>query len=170
MPPHVVYAHLKYLWAIGSREETLRYLYDFTEDLTRDLRRDSGSSTGREVAKVKLDRFSRLLARCHFKQGEWQSALHEDWGEVSRFRSLATTTTDARCRDRYKKYCSPTVLPPTTIRNGTKLGIRGLSPTSRSSATWRATPIVEAGYPTTNLLSILFKPSMASSIPLPYEM
>jgi FKBP12-rapamycin complex-associated protein len=27
----------------------------------------------------RLSEFARLLARCYFKQGEWQAALHEEW-------------------------------------------------------------------------------------------
>ncbi|OBZ74140.1 Phosphatidylinositol 3-kinase tor2 [Grifola frondosa] len=55
-PPMVVYAHLKDLQS-GTRDRV----------------------TGEPVGNSKLDELSRLLARCYFKQGEWQFALKEEW-------------------------------------------------------------------------------------------
>ncbi len=39
------------------------------------------------VSKQKMEELSKLLARCYFKQGEWQVAMKEDWGSVSAVRS-----------------------------------------------------------------------------------
>ncbi|CAG8528851.1 8861_t:CDS:10, partial [Acaulospora morrowiae] len=61
--PQVVYAHLKWMWASGTREEALRLLKDFTAGMSNDLRI---GNTG-------------LLARCYLKKGEWQKVLQEDW-------------------------------------------------------------------------------------------
>ncbi|KAF9240696.1 phosphatidylinositol 3-kinase [Melanogaster broomeanus] len=71
-PPNVVYAQLKYMWASGSREQSLIFLRQFSTDLARDLQPG--------VSRHKLDDMSRLLARCYFKQGQWQVELREDWG------------------------------------------------------------------------------------------
>ncbi|KDQ61375.1 hypothetical protein JAAARDRAFT_66505 [Jaapia argillacea MUCL 33604] len=79
-PPDVVYAQLKYMWATGAREESLNFLRQFSASLSRDLQSESGDRTQRPgVSKQKLEELSRLLARCYFKQGEWQVDLKEDW-------------------------------------------------------------------------------------------
>ncbi|EKM51709.1 uncharacterized protein PHACADRAFT_262011 [Phanerochaete carnosa HHB-10118-sp] len=80
VPPHVVYAHLKFLWANGQHEESLRYLFKFTTSLARDLVPETERPSS-SVQKSKLEDLSRLLARCYFKQGQWQVALHRDWDE-----------------------------------------------------------------------------------------
>lgn len=64
--PQVVYAHLKWMWASGNREEALGLLKDFTARMSNDLR---GGNNG-------------LLARCYLKKGEWQKVLQEDWNPV----------------------------------------------------------------------------------------
>ncbi|CCM00588.1 uncharacterized protein FIBRA_02624 [Fibroporia radiculosa] len=82
-PNIVVYAHLKYIWASGSREESLSHLRQFSANLQRALQAESASHAQPDVARPKasqkLDELSRLLARCYFKQGEWQVALKDDW-------------------------------------------------------------------------------------------
>ncbi|CAG8552522.1 7121_t:CDS:10 [Diversispora eburnea] len=77
--PQVVYAHLKWMWASGSREEALGLLKDFTGRMSNDLR---VGNTG-------------LLARCYLKKGEWQKVLQEDWNpetipDILQSYSLAT--------------------------------------------------------------------------------
>ncbi|EXX76507.1 Tor2p [Rhizophagus irregularis DAOM 197198w] len=62
--PQVVYAHLKWMWASGVREEALGYLRDFTTRMSNDHHRVG--NTG-------------LLARCCLKKGEWQKVLQDDW-------------------------------------------------------------------------------------------
>jgi FKBP12-rapamycin complex-associated protein len=80
-PPNVVYAQLKYMWASGAREDSLNFLRQFSASLARDLQSESGEHPQRAtVSKHKLDELSRLLARCYFKQGEWQVELKDDWG------------------------------------------------------------------------------------------
>jgi serine/threonine-protein kinase mTOR len=82
-PPNVVYAQLKYMWAAGAREESLTFLRQFSASLARDLQAESSEHAQRTgVSKQKLAELSRLLARCYFKQGEWQMELKEDWGSV----------------------------------------------------------------------------------------
>ncbi len=83
-PPPVIYAHLKFMWASGARLESLNYLRDFTMNLAEDL----GLHVGQDAlatamqnwqSQPRFTEFARLLARCYFKQGEWQAALKEDW-------------------------------------------------------------------------------------------
>lgn len=86
-PPNVVYAQLKYMWASGAREDSLNFLRQFSASLARDLQESGEHPQRATVSKPKLDELSRLLARCYFKQGEWQVELKDDWGSVSRTRS-----------------------------------------------------------------------------------
>ncbi|KAF8637601.1 hypothetical protein AX17_002670 [Amanita inopinata Kibby_2008] len=81
-PPNVVYAHLKYMWASGAKEESLDFLRQFSVSLSRDLQQQEPSNQTQRsnVSKQKLAELSKLLARCYFKQGEWQVALKDDWG------------------------------------------------------------------------------------------
>ena len=80
-PPDVVYAQLKFKWASGARDDSLNFLRQFSDNLARDLQSESRKRTG--VSKHKLHGISGLLARCYFKQGEWQVELKDDWGSVS---------------------------------------------------------------------------------------
>ncbi|KAI0272361.1 atypical/PIKK/FRAP protein kinase [Gloeopeniophorella convolvens] len=79
-PPNVVYAQLKYMWASGSKEESLNFLRQFAASLSKDLESETtqrGQRSG--VSKQKLDELAKLLARCYFKQGEWQMELSDSW-------------------------------------------------------------------------------------------
>lgn len=72
------------MWANGSHEESLSFLRQFSASLARDLQVETKEHSQRPgVTKHKLDELSRLLARCYFKQGQWQVELKEDWGAVS---------------------------------------------------------------------------------------
>jgi FKBP12-rapamycin complex-associated protein len=86
-PPNVVYAQLKFMWATGAREDSLSFLRTFSTSLSRDLQVETSEHAQRPgVSKQKLAELSRLLARCYFKQGEWQRELREsgeDWSPVS---------------------------------------------------------------------------------------
>jgi FKBP12-rapamycin complex-associated protein len=83
-PPNVVYAQLKYMWATGAKDETLGFLRNFSTNLAQDIQTEKTAQAQRaNVSRQKLDELSRLLARCYFKQGEWQVALKDTWGEVS---------------------------------------------------------------------------------------
>ncbi|KAJ6555230.1 phosphatidylinositol 3-kinase [Mycena sp. CBHHK59/15] len=79
-PPNVVYAQLKYMWAQGAREGSLAELRQFTISLAKDLQAESNDHAQRAgLPKQRLNQLSKLLARCYFKQGEWQVALDENW-------------------------------------------------------------------------------------------
>ncbi|KAI5480415.1 FKBP12-rapamycin complex-associated protein [Pseudohyphozyma bogoriensis] len=82
-PPVVIYSHLKYMWAAGAKEETLTFLREFTAKLASDLGMHAGSdhAASSELAQSgRLPEFTRLLARCYYKLGEWQMALQDNWG------------------------------------------------------------------------------------------
>ncbi|KAJ7086196.1 atypical/PIKK/FRAP protein kinase [Mycena epipterygia] len=97
-PPNVVYAQLKYMWAQGAKEGSLTELRQFTISLAKDLQAESLDHAQRAgLPKQRLNQLSKLLARCYFKQGEWQVALDENWyrddggKDVLKSYSLATT-------------------------------------------------------------------------------
>lgn len=91
-PPNVVYAQLKYMWAQGSKEDTLQFLRQFSAQLAHDLQQETGEHPHHRlpntVSKQKLTELSKLLARCYFKQGEWQAQTGETWGAVSIYVSI----------------------------------------------------------------------------------
>jgi FKBP12-rapamycin complex-associated protein len=92
-PPNVVYAQLKYMWASGSKEESLNFLRSFATNLSRDLEAETTQRGQRSsVSKQKLDELARLLARCYFKQGEWQMELSDSWATVRDARALMLTS------------------------------------------------------------------------------
>jgi serine/threonine-protein kinase mTOR len=79
--PRVVYAQLKYHWASGAQEDSLRFLKSFTESLSQDLRpefEEVHTHSGRQ----RYQDLSKLLARCWFKQGQWQVEMHNGWSQV----------------------------------------------------------------------------------------
>ncbi|KAF9172143.1 phosphatidylinositol kinase- protein kinase tor1 [Mortierella sp. AD011] len=83
-PPQVVYAKLKCMWAAGIREQTLECLRQFTDRLASDLGLGTIGSNGTALTGVNRthgseEDFSRLLARCYLKQGEWQFAMQDGW-------------------------------------------------------------------------------------------
>lgn len=69
------------MWAAGTKRESLEFLRQFTASLSRDLETEASST--QPVLKQKMNELSQLLARCFYKQGEWQMAMKEDWGSVS---------------------------------------------------------------------------------------
>lgn len=79
--PKVVYTQLKYMWATGAKEDSIRFLQQFSADLSRDLDNLSGDGVHRPpgAPEDKIQEYSALLARCYFKQAEWQTELREDW-------------------------------------------------------------------------------------------
>lgn len=84
-PPQVVYAQLKYMWAKGQRREALRHLVDFTTRMSQDLGLNPNDlitqpipSDGPGIPKH-VEEYTRLLARCFLKQGEWQIVLNNNW-------------------------------------------------------------------------------------------
>ena len=60
-PPNVVYAHLKYMWATGAREESLDFLRKFTSSLARDLQPEAAQHAANSAAKKKLDELVRQV-------------------------------------------------------------------------------------------------------------
>ena len=89
-PPHVIYAQAKYMWAQGEQESSLKesslnFLRQFATSLSSDVKTEP-SRTG--VPRPKYDEISRLLARCYFKQGQWEAELDSEWQSVSGLRDL----------------------------------------------------------------------------------
>ncbi|KAF9387898.1 phosphatidylinositol kinase- protein kinase tor1 [Podila verticillata] len=87
-PPQIVYAKLKYMWATGERKQSLVCLQQFADRLAADLGLGGAdvygpAATGLSLAKGHDADFSRLLARCFLKQGEWQFALQNGWRDDS---------------------------------------------------------------------------------------
>lgn len=72
------------MWAAGAKEDSLEFLRQFSTNLSRDLQQqDPNAATQRSnVSRQKLAELSKLLARCYFKQGEWQVSLSDNWGSV----------------------------------------------------------------------------------------
>lgn len=84
-PPQVVYAQLKYMWAKGQRREALRHLVDFTTRMSQDLGLNPNDlitqpipSDGPGIPRH-VEEYTKLLARCFLKQGEWQIVLNNNW-------------------------------------------------------------------------------------------
>lgn len=82
-PPQVVYAQLKYMWATGSQREALSHLVDFTSRMSHDLGLNPDDLITQPLpshTNIKnVQEYTRLLARCFLKQGEWQVALQPSW-------------------------------------------------------------------------------------------
>jgi FKBP12-rapamycin complex-associated protein len=77
------------MWASGSKEESLNFLRSFATNLSRDLEAETTQRGQRSsVSKQKLDELARLLARCYFKQGEWQMEISDSWTTVRETRAL----------------------------------------------------------------------------------
>ncbi|TDL23875.1 atypical/PIKK/FRAP protein kinase [Rickenella mellea] len=82
-PPSVVYAQLKFMWANGARDDSLKFLRSFATSLARDLQTETAERSRANVSKQRLEELSKLLARCYYKQGEWQSAVKENWDDAN---------------------------------------------------------------------------------------
>lgn len=84
-PPQVVYAQLKYMWAKGFGKEALRHLVDFTTRMLQDLGLNPDDLITQPVPKdgpgvpKHVEEYTKLLARCFLKQGEWQIVLNSNW-------------------------------------------------------------------------------------------
>ncbi|ANB15187.1 phosphatidylinositol kinase-related protein kinase TOR1 [Sugiyamaella lignohabitans] len=85
-PPQVVYAQVKYLWATGSHREALNCLLEFTSRMAEDLNLGSNDDlisqplpSERPGATEETEQYTKLLARCFLKQGEWQVKLIPNW-------------------------------------------------------------------------------------------
>ncbi|KAF8004447.1 hypothetical protein HF325_001895 [Metschnikowia pulcherrima] len=84
-PPQVVYAQLKYMWAKGQGKEALRHLVDFTTRMSQDLGLNPNDLITQPVPidgpgiPKHVEEYTKLLARCFLKQGEWQIVLNNNW-------------------------------------------------------------------------------------------
>ncbi|SCV00133.1 LAMI_0G03092g1_1 [Lachancea mirantina] len=84
-PPPVVYAQLKYMWATGSQRDALRHLISFTSRVAHDLGLDPSNMIAQNVSQTgpysahHIDDYTKLLARCFLKQGEWRVQLQPNW-------------------------------------------------------------------------------------------
>lgn len=84
-PPQVVYAQLKYMWATGQQNEALNHLVDFTSKLSKDLGLNENEAITQPLptetpgVSKHVEDYTRLLARCYLKQGEWKVALQSNW-------------------------------------------------------------------------------------------
>ncbi|KAK0535707.1 phosphatidylinositol kinase- protein kinase tor1 [Tilletia horrida] len=81
-PPPVIYAHLKFSWAHGYKVESFKFLRQFTANLARDLGvgpREDGTAADDWNPPTVQQKDARLLARCYYKQADWQIALNEKW-------------------------------------------------------------------------------------------
>ena len=94
--PEVMYAQLKYKWAVGPQEKTLQRLQTFSMDLANRLEilnsssnhpagqngffnpADSNNMNG--SSKLDAKAITKLLAKCYVKQGEWLTNLNNgEW-------------------------------------------------------------------------------------------
>lgn len=85
-PPQVVYAQLKFMWATGNQQDALRYLVDFTTRMSHDLNLSGSDDLISQPlpweapgSAPEIKDYTKLLARCFLKQGEWQIALNARW-------------------------------------------------------------------------------------------
>lgn len=85
--PHVVYAQLKYMWSRGQKDEALNHLVDFTSKLSRDLGLNENEAITQPLPtnvpgiSDDIEKFTKLLARCYLKQGEWKIEMDDEWIE-----------------------------------------------------------------------------------------
>ena len=92
-PPNVVYAQLKFMWASGAKDDSIIFLRHFSESLSKDIQAEEKDNATRSgVSKQRLTEISQLLARCYFKQGQWQWDMVEDWGSVGVHAALLCKT------------------------------------------------------------------------------
>ncbi|KAG5519205.1 hypothetical protein PMAC_002293 [Pneumocystis sp. 'macacae'] len=85
-PPKVVYAHLKYMWATNDKSEALERLKEFSTRLSNDLELNSSNDVSHSFdgrKKIDFNDYTKLLARCHHKQGEWQKVLQKNWSKTN---------------------------------------------------------------------------------------
>ena len=105
------------MWASGSKEESLDFLRSFATNLSRDLEAETTQRGQRSsVSKQKLDELARLLARCYFKQGEWQMEISDSWATVretlAQVSALAYTHLQRNVKDILHSYLLATHFDP----------------------------------------------------------
>lgn len=83
--PKVVYAQLKYMWSMGSHQESLDHLIEFTSEISHSLQLQNDDLIAQPLPSERPDATeevienTKLLARCFLKQGEWRVALRDSW-------------------------------------------------------------------------------------------
>lgn len=83
--PKVVYAQLKYMWSLGSQQESLDHLIEFTSEISHSLQLQNDDLIAQPLPSERPDATqevienTKLLARCFLKQGEWRVALRDSW-------------------------------------------------------------------------------------------
>jgi FKBP12-rapamycin complex-associated protein len=65
------------MWASGSKKESLNLLRSFSTNLSKDLEAETMQRLSKQPYGL-----ARILARCYFKQGEWQTELSDCWATV----------------------------------------------------------------------------------------
>ena len=71
------------MWANDFYGEALNYLCTFSECLVQNLPVESAKPESQKASRKWQETMSKLLARCYFKQGEWQYALKKsEWTDV----------------------------------------------------------------------------------------
>ena len=128
------------MWASGSKEESLNFLRSFATNLSRDLEAETTQRGQRSsVSKQKLDELARLLARCYFKQGEWQMEISDSWATVRRTGAPAPVlahTPTAKCKRHPPLIPSCHTFRPQLVQSMAHLGfgeLRSRQPPAQSS-------------------------------------
>lgn len=70
------------MWANGAREDSLEFLRQFSHNVNKDMQMESEHAQRPGASKTRVAQLSKLLARCYFKQGQWQAELLDNWGNV----------------------------------------------------------------------------------------
>lgn len=73
------------MWATGAKDESLNFLRHFTSNLIRDVENEKSviKQQRSTVSKQKIEELSKLVARCWYKQGAWQTELKDEWNKVN---------------------------------------------------------------------------------------
>lgn len=124
-PPNVVYAHLKFMWESGAKDSSLTFLRQFSNNLARDLQQDDIHAHP-WVARERKSHLSKLLARCYFKQGQWQMKSSEGWVTVRLLPTCLGYSTNMTTRRNLMRSSIATLWQLVMTQTGTKRGIPGL--------------------------------------------
>jgi FAT domain len=126
----------------GSKEDCLNFLRSFSESLSKDLEAEMAPRGQRSnVSKQRLEELSRLLARCYFKQGEWQMELSDSWDTVRESLAFPPALTHSSAHSGTSKTSFiRTSVQHISIPIGTKHGTPGLWPILKWSTTFSTKP------------------------------
>ena len=105
----------------------MNFLRSFATNLSRDLEAETTQRGQRSsVSKQKLDELARLLARCYFKQGEWQMELSDSWATVRETHASVPAVSSYAVSEMLKTFFTHTFLPRISTPTGTRHGTPGL--------------------------------------------